>query len=584
MQLFTMKPSDNRLYAALSAAFALLCLLLFPYVSAFLSVGKPKVVVVLRAEAADTYQLFYENGTNFNETQSVSVKVEPNKAFQQLSFELPSFGTINRVRLDIGTGPGRTVRIQDILFQYGSRQVSIISAFGQERLNGIGGFRRDGTMLELTTNSEDPFMVSENVTPAYIQAIQGESAGKLFTLRHAVALLASLLAGLGLYVALRLTCPEAPRMLRSGKMSAALIALFLGLIYAPAALQGIPKAAAAFFINENRPLAPKPALGLQNWEQYPKLYESYYNDHFSLRYFFMKGNNALKQRFLGVSPTAALTIGKDGWLYGNSEHATESYQGLVRFTDQELRLMTDHLTEWSEAMRRRNIDFLFVVLPDKHTIYPEYLPDTIRKVRSGTRTDQLLDFMQSQRVPVNVLDTRSLLLEHKADKQLFFKADSHWTRYASFLVYQEMMRTLAQRHPELKAKSLDDFSFKQQSLPDDYYYMDFASLLGMASSMRETYDDMVPKFPIRAADASFEAARFSIASQLVIKQTGDAALPNLLMFRDSYAQMLIPFLSEHFNKSYYVWDNRFHLELVEQERPDIVIYAVTERLLTDLLK
>jgi len=55
------------------------------------------------------------------------------------------------------------------------------------------------------------------------------------------------------------------------------------------------------------------------------------------------------------------------------------------------------------------------------------------------------------------------------------------------------------------------------------------------------------------------------------------------MFRDSFADGLIPYLSENFSRSVYVWKPKVDLQVIEQEKPDIVIFEVAERYLGSLL-
>jgi len=57
----------------------------------------------------------------------------------------------------------------------------------------------------------------------------------------------------------------------------------------------------------------------------------------------------------------------------------------------------------------------------------------------------------------------------------------------------------------------------------------------------------------------------------------DAKLPRAVMFRDSYATHLIPFLSEYFQRIVYVWRYHFDRALIERERPDVVIEEMVER-------
>ena len=61
--------------------------------------------------------------------------------------------------------------------------------------------------------------------------------------------------------------------------------------------------------------------------------------------------------------------------------------------------------------------------------------------------------------------------------------------------------------------------------------------------------------------------------------TGDASLPSAVMFRDSFANALIPFLSESFERIVYVWHPDVNAHVVELERADVVIQEVAERFL-----
>ena len=57
----------------------------------------------------------------------------------------------------------------------------------------------------------------------------------------------------------------------------------------------------------------------------------------------------------------------------------------------------------------------------------------------------------------------------------------------------------------------------------------------------------------------------------------------MLMFRDSFATRIIPFLAEHFERSVYLWkrnyDAAFFKAAVEKEQPDIVLDECGERVL-----
>lgn len=57
-----------------------------------------------------------------------------------------------------------------------------------------------------------------------------------------------------------------------------------------------------------------------------------------------------------------------------------------------------------------------------------------------------------------------------------------------------------------------------------------------------------------------------------------------LIFRDSYFTALIPYLSLHFEKVIYIWDHKINMDIVDREKPDVVMSLCVERYLNRLLK
>jgi len=54
-------------------------------------------------------------------------------------------------------------------------------------------------------------------------------------------------------------------------------------------------------------------------------------------------------------------------------------------------------------------------------------------------------------------------------------------------------------------------------------------------------------------------------------------LPRAVVFRDSFASRLAPYLSEHFGRVVYLWQNNFDAEVIRRERPDVVIQQIVGR-------
>jgi hypothetical protein len=65
---------------------------------------------------------------------------------------------------------------------------------------------------------------------------------------------------------------------------------------------------------------------------------------------------------------------------------------------------------------------------------------------------------------------------------------------------------------------------------------------------------------------------------LQVWTTGNPALPRAVVFRDSSANDMIPFLSEHFEKIIYSdATTGLDTDLIEKERPNIIMTIMAER-------
>jgi len=113
---------------------------------------------------------------------------------------------------------------------------------------------------------------------------------------------------------------------------------------------------------------------------------------------------------------------------------------------------------------------------------------------------------------------------------------------------------------------------------------DLARLLSLEDVIGEERIILAPKVTLRAVDGvrDYPDPVLEPDRDMVVKVTGDPTLPKLLVFRDSFASNLIPYLSESFQSSVFIWTHAFLPEIIERERPDIVILECVERYLSAL--
>jgi hypothetical protein len=357
--------------------------------------------------------------------------------------------------------------------------------------------------------------------------------------------------------------------------NAVLIGLFMTLLW-------LPMLDTVFHLDwappsmENRALAsfPKPPSSWRQLQNYVAGLEAYFNDHFGCRRCLVQWYNKVRGSVFKDKNTRSVLVGKDGWLFYTHAQMIEHYTGLLQFTPEQLHDWQVLLEKRRDWLARSGIAYLFIVTPDKQTIYPEDLPDWVTKIRPQTKLDQFIAYMHDHST-VPVLDHREVLLRAKQSFPTYYKTDVHWNAFGGFVAYQELMQTLAKQRPGLEPLPLAAFTLTNQiPAPGDLANGgDLAKILGL-SMTESNYYDLISKVELPrfiTQQPSFERVhdpRITINSQ---------AKGRMIIFHDSFALNWIPFLGYNFNQINYFWQYDLNPALVEQEKPDIVINEMNER-------
>jgi hypothetical protein len=218
-----------------------------------------------------------------------------------------------------------------------------------------------------------------------------------------------------------------------------------------------------------------------------------------------------------------------------------------------------------------------MIVPDKATIYPEYLPRWATKVASQTRLDRLFAALAAY-PGIAVLDLRPALTAVKARERIYFKTDSHWNLVGATIGYQALATVLMAKVPGFPAVPPERPPYVAGV---DFYSGDLARMIGSRGTFRE--DDIAPLGKVLANVAGHCAKPVpappsppGAEADTLIYACDRPGLPTALVYRDSMAFALIPLLSENFRRVVYV-SRPFERTLVERERPDVVIEELVER-------
>jgi hypothetical protein len=324
---------------------------------------------------------------------------------------------------------------------------------------------------------------------------------------------------------------------------------------------------------ENRELAKFPELRA-SWPSIAAFgpgFSDWFDDHFAFRSRLVRWYGESRLFGLGVSPTAAVVKGEDGWFFYGDDKSVEDYAEVDPMTPAALANWRTALLRARDWLARRGIAYVFTVAPDKHMIYAEEMPPAIVRVGDLSRTDQLLTAVQDTGLAV---DVRQALYEAKARERIYQRTDTHWNDRGALPAYQQIIGAVRARVPATPpAWTRDDFEPAQRRIEG----LDLAGMMGLTRVLRETDLILVPRRPRRARVIEPKGGAPTDEDGLIVTEIDDPALPRAVIFRDSFVSRLVPFLSEHFSRAVYLWQNDFDADVVTKEHPDVVIQEIVGR-------
>jgi alginate O-acetyltransferase complex protein AlgJ len=338
---------------------------------------------------------------------------------------------------------------------------------------------------------------------------------------------------------------------------------------------------------ENRLLARIPSFSLlmQRPHRFAKTFKAFFDDQFESRNQLVRLNSLVRYRLLRVCSNPAVIPGKHGTLFFAGDHTVVpkydqgnelvNYRRIRPLTEYQLRRIADIVDRrraWAASMGAK---FLFVITPDKSTIYPELLPASLNRLSGPSPTDQIIDYLHHN-TPVNLVDLRGELIEAKRHGPLYLARDTHWNAHGAFVGYQAVARKLRDLFPRIEPLSPNELT--QSTIP---YSGDLTKMLNLGELLEEEIALLTPMRP-RSHPIPFPLDCRPVATwqapPMATKIAG-SKLPRALVYHDSMVYYMMPYLSEHFETAVYIRDLNVNLESVKNYHPDIVIHECLERML-----
>ena len=329
--------------------------------------------------------------------------------------------------------------------------------------------------------------------------------------------------------------------------SKALPILFLTIVFGFSILSFVipDKAKSA---EENRVLAQTPSLSYQTYFEgrFQTKLEQYFNDQFPFRNSLIKWKTA-SDLTLDIIESNGVIKSKDGYLIERIKNPSQK----------EIRDDIKSLDNFKK--RNPNCNFYFLLAPNAGNIMSEKLP---RTVHMSNQNKYMTSFFNDlKKIGITPIDSRKTLEKNIDKQQLYYRTDHHWTTGAAYLAYKEA-------HKEMGLDS--DIKYKKLSIHRNFRGT-LASKSGFTNGRNDelqiywpkknqNYHDSIYNF----VDVKKTTNTFYAFDNLKKKDaytifggwnhpfytisTPTQSTRKLLLVKDSYANCMIPFLTQDFRK------------------------------------
>lgn len=318
---------------------------------------------------------------------------------------------------------------------------------------------------------------------------------------------------------------------------------------------------------ENRPLAPKPELvkdGRLN-VGFPKDFDDYLNDNFVFKEHYVTALNFLSTTLLGEAVSDKAIFGKNDMLFYTD--TLDDYQRTNQLSDSDLEKIASYMRDLEAQLAEKGCSMVFMIAPNKATIYPEYMPERYTQTSEKSNLERLYAYLAEY--GVTAVDAKTLLSANKSQGLLYYHHDSHWNNRGAELIYNEIA-------------TLTELPSVDSARVRTYVAGDFTGdLHNFIWPAKEYFEErIIYEFDSQySADRPIDFERNSVAST-----SSDVNDLSVVVYHDSFGRSLQPFFSHSAGRVLMSSEFPYNMSYIDQVEADVVIIEIVERNIDYLMK
>ncbi len=299
-----------------------------------------------------------------------------------------------------------------------------------------------------------------------------------------------------------------------------------------------------FSENENRYLSTFPSLSVETLknEKFMNGFETWFSDRFFGREQWIKLRNAT-ERLIGKIDVNGVFTSNDRmmeiWSGYDSDFILKNLNALNSFSQ----LYPD-------------IPMYFMLAPTSQEIYSDLFPAS---APIGSQSE-LLEFCRDNLTAMQTVNVIPTLKLHSQD-YIYYRTDHHWTSYGAYLAYYDAAKVMGFKPSDLNEYDIEHAAYDfrgtlySKTLDDgitpdvmDYYHphsVKNVTFTRLENTEKKKYDSLYFRDYLKVKD---KYSSFLGPNCPYMDIVTEADGPSLLIFKDSYAHSLIPFLTAHFGR------------------------------------
>ena len=258
--------------------------------------------------------------------------------------------------------------------------------------------------------------------------------------------------------------------------------------------------------------------------------------------------------------------GRNGRLFldNDTNFVLAQHSGKLRFSEAQLRQWRFVLETRRAWLERFGAKHYFLVPPNAHSVYPEDLPAG-HEMSHSRPVVQLMEYLETVRSYADLIYPLDELVAQRASC-IFSKTETHWSEVGALIAYRHLMTDIGETYAArmLQTEALQVIE------------KDFVGDLGAKVIPAES----APLPFVRLTDERAELVsdnRVMNQGRRIGYRCAVAPATRCLVYGDSFAERLLPFLAETFGHTVFAEIPTLDYCLVEREMPDLVIGVMNER-------